>query len=309
MSRSIALQIIDKSTRGLFAGKEFSDLFTMHIDGQPCRSSESFYEKDRTRKLDAGRDLSIDVDMNSVVFNEDNFKKGEIVNVDNRSGYNQTLGVKLPQKGLLYFQIIRKPEQKKVPRENWDRFTVEADSGIFIVLIPEPDPAHLAELEGTEITINVWDGNRVRETRKIPIKTSPELRLAQKEDTVPAEGVTDGEPESLKTPAPSSDRPGSEEEAASPETPHASPAPDSFSASAQYSGGIWIWALQIFNLALLIALGVYGIFFMLPKMQVLEDRLAKNEMFIHGSREAIREEIEEMKEDILRECRPGSSSE
>ena len=70
-----------------------------------------------------------------------------------------------------------------------------------------------------------------------------------------------------------------------------------------------MWALQIFNLALLVALGVYGIFFMLPKMQVLEDRLAKNEMFIHGSREAIREEIEEMREDILRECRPESSSE
>ncbi|MEJ2716505.1 MAG: hypothetical protein P8182_05110, partial [Deltaproteobacteria bacterium] len=62
MTRSSALRIIDKSTRGLFAGKEFSDLFTMHVDGQLCLSTESFYEKERTVKLDSGRDLSIDVD-------------------------------------------------------------------------------------------------------------------------------------------------------------------------------------------------------------------------------------------------------
>ena len=67
--------------------------------------------------------------------------------------------------------------------------------------------------------------------------------------------------------------------------------------------------VQIFNLILLVALGSYGIFYLMPKVQVLQDRLAKNEMFIHGSREAIREEIEEMREDILRECRPESSSE
>jgi len=56
------------------------------------------------------------------------------------------------------------------------------------------------------------------------------------------------------------------------------------------------------NLALLVCLGAYGIFFVLPKIQVLQDRLAKNEMFIHGSREAIREELEEIKAEILKQC-------
>jgi hypothetical protein len=53
----------------------------------------------------------------------------------------------------------------------------------------------------------------------------------------------------------------------------------------------------------------YGIFFMLPKIQVLEDRLAKSEMFIHGSREAIREELDEIKREILQQCRIQSGQE
>jgi hypothetical protein len=301
MTRSRAVKIIDGSTRNLFAGKDFSDLFKLRIDGQLCRSSESFYEKNRKVQFKSGRDISIDVDKSAVVFNEENYKKGEIINVDNRSGYNQTLGVTLPEKGLLYFQIIRKPEQTKVPRENWDRFSVAADSGIFIVLIPESDPRQLAELNGKEITIKVWDGNRIRETRRIPIRTSPELTSAepgaasQKTETSP---VTEA-PAAKGTEAvqPSEKI---EKKAAGPTTAEQGAGAGGKSTSTG-GAGIWIWVAQIFNLILLVALGSYGIFYLMPKVQVLQDRLAKNEMFIHGSREAIREELEELKEDILRQ--------
>jgi hypothetical protein len=66
--------------------------------------------------------------------------------------------------------------------------------------------------------------------------------------------------------------------------------------------------VQIINLGLLVGLAVYGIFYMLPKIQVLQDRLARNEMFIHTSREAIREEMDRIKEEILAhsEQRPDS---
>ncbi len=38
--------------------------------------------------------------------------------------------------------------------------------------------------------------------------------------------------------------------------------------------------------------------------------MSKNEMFLHGAREAIREELDKTKEEILRECGvPGASSE
>jgi len=65
---------------------------------------------------------------------------------------------------------------------------------------------------------------------------------------------------------------------------------------------MWLWILQIANLALLVAIGSYGIFFILPRIQVLEDRLSKNEMFLHGSREAIRDELEQIKKEILQQC-------
>jgi hypothetical protein len=48
-------------------------------------------------------------------------------------------------------------------------------------------------------------------------------------------------------------------------------------------------------------------FFMLPKIQVLQDRLAKAEMFIHGSREAIREELEQIKGEIIQQCERDAS--
>ena len=64
-----------------------------------------------------------------------------------------------------------------------------------------------------------------------------------------------------------------------------------------------IWILQIFNLIALIVLALYGAFFVLPKVQVLEARISKSEMFLHGVREAIREELDKTKEEILNECK------
>jgi hypothetical protein len=235
---------------------------------------------------------------------------GEMINVDNRSGYNQTLGVSIPVKGLLFFQIVRKPEQSKVPKESWERFTVDADSGVFIVLIPEPDPAQLAALNGKEITIKVWDGNKVRETRRIPITVSSDLSLPQREPVGQIAGKSMRR--QVEEPHPAESSLSQISRTADQDLPPARQggAPEQKAANSGYRlGGLWLWAIQIFNLALLLSLGAYGIFFMLPKIQVLEDRLAKNEMFIHGSREAIREELEEIKEEILRQCRREPPSE
>ena len=63
------------------------------------------------------------------------------------------------------------------------------------------------------------------------------------------------------------------------------------------------------NLVLVLGLGVYGVLFLLPRLQVLDDRLVRNEMFIHGSREAIREELEQIKEEILRQCQQDTDTE
>ena len=143
LKKSIGLRLTDKTTsKNIFGEKPVGDLFSIHVDDQLLVTSESVAEKDRTVQLGAGRDISLNIDKNLIVFNENNLKKGEILNVDNRTGLDQILGVELPEKGLVYYQVIRKPEQVKIPRENWEKFTVAADSGIFIVLIPEPDPSH-----------------------------------------------------------------------------------------------------------------------------------------------------------------------
>ena len=58
------------------------------------------------------------------------------------------------------------------------------------------------------------------------------------------------------------------------------------------------WILLALSSIVSLALLGYGAFFLLPKIQVLEDRLAKSEMFIHGSREAIREELDQIKDEV-----------
>jgi hypothetical protein len=310
MLKSAALKIIDSSTRDLFAGKQFPDLFTLIINDQACVSSESFYEKDRPVKMGAGRDLSVDVDKTSITFNEGNLKKGEIVNVDNRSGQNQSISITGPEEILLYFQVMRKPEQTKVPKETWERVALEADSGVFIVLIP--DPSRIAELNGKEIVIKVWEGAKVRETRRVPIRTSGEPvasgRSPRAEDDAggeePDRSGTDPRPTAAGKPqqgGPAGAAAGQGGQTAQTARPRAE--------SGARSASIWLWAALGLNLVILAAVGAYGLFYLGPKIQVLEDRVAKNEMFLHGSREAIREELIEAKEEILHQCRKIISEE
>jgi hypothetical protein len=298
MTKSTALKIIDTSKLNLFKDKTLADLFTVQIDDQALVSSESAVEKDRTVQLGTGRDVSINVDKNSILFDESNLKKGEMLNVDNRSGFDQILGVELPKKGFLVCQIRRRLEQTKIPSENWERFTMPADSGIFIVLIPEADPDALAQLDGKEIVIKAYQGNKIRETRRIPIKVAADL-MKPGAPLSKMGGPT--EPEDLRSESPAT-RTGPRPETTG-SRPQPATAPGAVSARQQDRGtGPWIWILQIANLALLVAVGSYGIFFMLPRIQVLEDRLAKNEMFLHGSREAIRDELEQIKKEILQQC-------
>lgn len=296
MVRSVALRILNQSRRTLFKGRTISDLFIVKINNEPVVSSESVQEQRQRVQLGAGQDMSIKLDHNSITFNENNFKGGEILNVDNRSGRDQVLGVELPVTGLLYYQIIRKPEQTKIPKADWGRFTVAADSGIFIVLIPEPDPSQLARLDGQDIVINVFEGNTIRERRRIPIRIAADLRLPGRETTGPGP-ITPGPrtPEYPDSGQPSTDSP-------QPSDKEDSPRQKSGTTDGASSDGTWLWALLITNTVLAVGLAVYGIFFLLPRIQVLQDRLAKNEMFIHGSREAIREELEQIKRDILDQC-------
>ncbi|MFC1835372.1 hypothetical protein ACFL2Q_11660, partial [Thermodesulfobacteriota bacterium] len=176
MTKSIGLKVIDKSNQNLFAEKDLADLFTISVNGRRCISSDSFYEKEKTVKMGEGKDVSIKVDKKTVVFSEDNVRKGEMINVENRSRYDKTIGIKLPVEGLFFRQVVRKLDQTKIPLENWERFTLKGGRGIFIVLIPETSAQKLVQLNGQEIAINIWDGNQIRETITIPVRTSAQLR-------------------------------------------------------------------------------------------------------------------------------------
>ncbi len=318
MTKSRALRIIDKSAADLFAGKEFSDLFSLSIEGKPAISSDSYFERKKKVTFDEGRDLSVDIDKQKIAFTKENLKTGEMINVENRTQFDQVLGVKLPESGLLYYQIIRKPEPKKIPAEEWNRFTVKPDSGFFIVLIPDPDPLELARLDDKSITIDVWEGGKVRESKTIPIRVSSELSAAAaQETTAPPLGPEETTDEPADAFGPLRNEPlvetpvtPTEDTAPAPEK-KPEPAPEAKPAPAQEGGSsnIPYWILQIATLIAVLLLGVYTVVFLLPRIQVLEDRLAKNEMFIHGSREAIREELEEIKEDILSQCQRDSDSE
>ena len=189
MTKSLSLKLLDKTKVNLFAGKSVADLFAISIGDQLLISSDAVPEKERTVQLGTGRDVSINVDKASITFDENNLMKGEWLNVDIRSGSDQVLGVELPEKELVYSQIVRKPEQKPIPREDWNRFTLASDSGIGILLFPEPNPAQLSQLDGKEIIIKVFQGNKIRETRKIPIRTSPDLRAPGKESGQRGESI------------------------------------------------------------------------------------------------------------------------
>lgn len=291
MKASVALRIIDTSKKKLFSGKNLADLFIIRIDDAPIVAAESVEEQDRTVQLGRGRDVSIVLDRSSLLFDESNLKKGEILDVDNRSKAAQVLGIEIPSTGFILDQVRRR-DQTRIPKEEWGRFQVPPDSGIFIVLIPDPDPNQLAQLEGKNLIVKVFQGDTVREVHKVPIQVASDLKgsrssnvQAPNEPTRPTEPVsTSKPPTTAQTPTQSGSQQGTR-------------------------GSMWFWILAVFNLVLLVSLTAYGIFFVLPKIQVLEDRLAKNEMFIHGSREAIREELEQLKEEILSECQRDPRSE
>ncbi len=309
MTKSLSLKLLDKTKVNLFAGKSVADLFAISIGDQPLISSDAVPEKERTVQLGTGRDVSINVDKASITFDENNLMKGEWLNVDIRSGSDQVLGVELPEKELVYSQIVRKPEQKPIPREDWNRFTLASDSGIGILLFPEPNPAQLSRLDGKEIIIKVFQGNKIRETRKIPIRTSPDLRAPGKESGQRGESIRGEETSGPSKSEVGPPRKAEPVEASAPPARREAASPTDTAQTNRQWGGLWLWIIQIFNFVLLAGLAVYAIFFMLPKIQVLEDRLAKNEMFIHGSREAIREELDQIKAEILRQCQKDPTQE
>jgi hypothetical protein len=296
MGKSLRLKIIDTSTQKLFSHKEMDDLFKIEVNDEVLVSGDSF-ESGKV-VTSQGQDVSIYVNKTSVQFNEENVRKGEIINVENRTGRQQVLGVVAPEEGLNYLGIGRlsgqTTNQRKIPRESWGRFTVEPESGIFITIVPNPDQRQLAQLNGKEIRIDVYEGANVRPVRRIPIQVAPELRLSSGTETGQGDDSTYAQSTTASVPRGSGK---------GPERPTQAPGETGGTTS------IWMWIFQILNLALLVGGASYGIFFVLPKMQVLEDRLAKNEMFIHGSREAIREELEQTKKEIFSKCLPPPESE
>jgi hypothetical protein len=285
LKTKIGIRLIDKGAKNIFAAKSVAELFTIAIDEQPLLTSEAVTEQDRTVRLGAGRDVSINIDTTSVVFDESNVKRGQIINVDNKSGSDLFFGVEPIERGVNYFGIVRIPGPEKVPPESWARFNVAADAGFMVLVIPDAKPEELAQLDGHEITIKVYQGDRLRDTRRIPIKISEDLKAWARKPT--ADHQAPGEEINRTKPGPATAKP-------------VEPTPSSGASGkekAKYS--MFLWILQIANLALLAGIAIYTFFFILPKMQVLEDRLTKNEMFIHNSREAIREELDHLKEDLL----------
>ncbi|MEW6529588.1 MAG: hypothetical protein AB1473_02055 [Thermodesulfobacteriota bacterium] len=305
MGKSIALKILDQTTRNLFKGKDPADLFTISIDNKPLVSSEDFQERERTVQLGAGRDVSIKVNKSSLLFTEENYKKGEIVDVDNRTGRDQTLGITVPKTGLSYSGVVRRPDQTKVPPDQWNRFSLASDAGISIVLIPEVK--ELAALDGKEVSIKTYDRDQVRDTINIPVKVSSELRRVA--ETRMAEGETANDKEAVS--ATGTDTTATTGEGTQVSKKDQPPKTDTRTRAKPeaVSVSLWLWIIPILSIGLLVVVGGYAIFFMLPRIQVLEDRLSKSEMFIHGSREAIREELDEIRKEILQQCRQDTRAE
>ena len=150
----------------------------------------------------------------------------------------------------------------------------------------------------------MFQGNKVRETKKIPIKIASDLRTGK-----PPRGEI-GALEGPERRTESMPPKGHESQEVSPAAQRQPAAEASESTRrSENRASTWLWVIQIFNLLLVAGMAAFGIFFMLPKIQVLQDRLAKTEMFIHGNREAIREELEQIKEEILQQGQRESSSE
>ncbi|MEW6351254.1 MAG: hypothetical protein AB1646_19535 [Thermodesulfobacteriota bacterium] len=293
MTKSVTLKIRDNSTQKLFVKKRIEDLMQLEIDDQPCISSEAF---DQTNKVvtSRGQEVSISVDKTSILFNEENLSKSVMINIFNHSGRLQTVGIDPPDTGLLaYFGVNKQPAQTKIAPESWGRIPLDRDTGIFLTVIPEPDARKLARLNDKEIRVFVYEGAGQTPIRTIPIRirVAAELRYGTEPGVLPRNNQ-DQEGEGIR-----------------PQGVQPRPVRPQAALTGVAVGGSWIWIFMILNLVLLIGTASYGIFFVMPRMQVLEDRLAKNEMFIHGSREAIREELEQTKKEILSRCLPPTEPE
>ena len=310
MTRSIGVKIKNKADPKLFKNKELSELFTIYIDGQICEAQEASgaHSDGGTIRLGGGSGDSIEIQKDVLKIDRTNVKSGTMTEVVNRSGSDLTIGVTFPKVGLTYTNIVRGLEQSKLPREEWDRFSLRKNDKIQLFVIADPsDPNKLAQLNGSQITVKVWDGDRIKETKSIAIDVDPELLrgtvITGPQPPTTSENNTTRTPIETNQPT-ESVKESTESRAPVPKTENV---PRHLPVGQESSGTLWLWIFQIFNFTLLLTLACYGIFFMLPKIQVLEDRLAKSEMFIHGSREAIREELEEIKREILQQCRiqPG----
>ena len=192
MTKSVGLKLLDKTRVNLFAGKSVADLFTISVDDQPLISSEAIPEKERTVQLGTGRDISINVDKTSITFDENNLMKGEWLNVDNRSGSDQVLGVELPEKELVYSQIVRKPEQKPIPREDWNRFTLASDSGIGILLFPDHSLSNWLNLTVKRLSSRYFKETRSRRPKRYRLRR-PDLQTSGKQSTGGGESIQTNE--------------------------------------------------------------------------------------------------------------------
>jgi hypothetical protein len=296
----------------LFKNKRLSDLFTIHVNGMICEPQDPLGapSDDGTIRLGEGSGEGITLDVDIIKIDRDNIKTGKIVEVSNRSDSDLTVGVTFPVVGLTYNAIVRGLEQTKLPHKEWERFTLAKNDKVQLIVIADPDNSNrLAQLNGSQIIVKVWDGDRIKETKSIAIEVDPELT----EGTEPMGPQPPSTMESGVTQPPSGPTEPTGSVVDSTEEPPPAPKPEYSSNQRRVepddSGTLWLWLFQIFNFTLLLTLAGYGIFFMLPKIQVLEDRLAKSEMFIHGSREAIREELDEIKREILQQCRIQSGQE
>lgn len=309
MTRSGALKIIDPTGQGLFRDKDLRDLFKIRIEGQEAIPSDQFAERTQTVRLGEGRDASLSVDTESLRFDTENLKQGKMINLTNRSDVSQWISVETPSEDLGYFGVVRRASQQRIPKDQWDRFELPAKEAIALPVMPASEPEKLAALDGSEIRIQLWQGNTVRETISIPITIASDLltgsATGMEDRDAYGPGTTDTPTETGEPPPPDPgrpDTPDSETTRAVGDIPETKPA-----GPVGYPMGLT--AVLIANAVLVLGLAAYGIFFVMPRIQVLEDRLSKNEMFIHGSREAIREELDEIKEEILEQCRRQPESE
>lgn len=134
-------------------------------------------EGGRTGPLSIDPGTAIRISNTSIRFDQSNIKTGEIIDIDNTSGVDQAIGIQLPEVGILLGAVVRKPEQTKVMRGQLDSFTVKADAGIIIAIIPDADPDKMRMLDGQEVVITVYQTNKVSETYRIPIEVASDLRL------------------------------------------------------------------------------------------------------------------------------------